>query len=323
MADSFSRQKISERFSRLLRKSTANEQGVTEIGLRQIYIIPSRYGVIFALMALLMLIGSINYNNNLGFLLCFLLISLALVSMLHTWRNLFQLQIKIRADEQVFSGQSYRVGIQISDLQQRQRPAIQADSKQAAVQKTDLRAGQSATLELRLPAGQRGWQNIPRLRLFTVFPLGLFHAWTWIYSPQKILVYPKPGELPGINELLDYRVASRGDRGRGADDFVALREYQIGDSPRHIYWPAIARSDSLLCKQFGGDRAEQIWLDWKTTQGDTESRLSQLCAGLLQADRQQWRYGLNLPGLSINPDFGSKHLHRCLKMLALYPDYSA
>ena len=40
---------------------------------RRIYILPTRYGYLFALALLLMLSGSVNYNLSLGFVLTFLL----------------------------------------------------------------------------------------------------------------------------------------------------------------------------------------------------------------------------------------------------------
>jgi hypothetical protein len=58
---------------RFIRRCRCNDRDEAMIGTRQIYIIPSRYGFGYALLLLLMWIGSINYANNLGLLLTFLL----------------------------------------------------------------------------------------------------------------------------------------------------------------------------------------------------------------------------------------------------------
>ena len=49
---------------------------------RRIYILPTRQGMGFAAAVSVMLLGSINYDNALGYVLSFLLVSAALVSML-------------------------------------------------------------------------------------------------------------------------------------------------------------------------------------------------------------------------------------------------
>ena len=54
---------------------------------RRIFILPTRQGFLFAIVLGIMLIGSINYNNSLGYLLTFLLASVSVVSILYTYRT--------------------------------------------------------------------------------------------------------------------------------------------------------------------------------------------------------------------------------------------
>lgn len=93
--------------------------------------------------------------------------------------------------------------------------------------------------------------------------------------------------------------------------------------PRHLFWKAAAREQTLLVKQFGGDRADELWLDWKDLPGsDTEYRLSQLCRWVLDADQEQQRYGLRLPGTEIPIASGNTHKHRCLEALARFEQHA-
>ena len=98
-----------------------------------------------------------------------------------------------------------------------------------------------------------------------------------------------------------------------------------------VAWKQLARDDSLHSKQFSGARSAAIWLDWHAlpAQLDTEARLSQLCARVLQAEASASsgdtgsgpsaaRYGLRLPGHCINPDQGAAHRAACLQALALF-----
>jgi uncharacterized protein (DUF58 family) len=88
---------------------------------------------------------------------------------------------------------------------------------------------------------------------------------------------------------------------------------------RHINWKAYAREAGLLVKQFGTTRAPELWISWhSTTERDTESRLSQLCRWLLDADAAGLAYGLQMPGLRIEPARGEAHRRHCLEILALH-----
>jgi uncharacterized protein (DUF58 family) len=125
--------------------------------------------------------------------------------------------------------------------------------------------------------------------------------------------------MSGRTEPPAYGREEVGDRGVGADDFVGLRGYHAGDSLRHVDWKALARGRGLLSRQFGGDRADQVWIDWEGWPGlETEARLSRLCRCILDAARSQVDYGLRLPGREIEPAHGTAHEHRCLAALARF-----
>ena len=65
----------------------------TVLGRRQLYMLPTRHGLLFALVLAVLLLAAINYGNGLAYALTFLLASVAVVSMLHTHRNLHRLRI--------------------------------------------------------------------------------------------------------------------------------------------------------------------------------------------------------------------------------------
>jgi uncharacterized protein (DUF58 family) len=106
----------------------------------------------------------------------------------------------------------------------------------------------------------------------------------------------------------------------GNDDFSGLRAYQRSDSPRHVAWKAVARSDDMLTKQFTGEAAAELWLDSRlnTAALGLEQRLSRLAGWVLLAERDGSFYGLRLPGVEIAPARGDAHCAACLQALALY-----
>ncbi|MEW7979426.1 MAG: DUF58 domain-containing protein [Candidatus Sedimenticola endophacoides] len=264
-----------------------------------------------------MLIGSINYANNLGFLLTFLLTGLGVVAIYHTWANLAWVELFPGRCEPVFAGQQAHFEIRLENRRRTPRPGIQLQLGASDPATCDL-TGQT-TLILPLASTRRGHLTLPRFTLSTRYPMGLLRAWTYIELDQCCLVYPRPGPRIPAADTPDYSRSQRGDRGVGVGDFVGLRPYRDGDSIKHIHWKALARERGLLTKQFGGDRSERRWLDWDALAGlDTEQRLSALCRGVIDATQQQLEYGLRLPGTEIPPGRDPAHRQRCLRALALY-----
>ena len=288
---------------------------------RRIFIIPSKTGLLFAVVLGLMLIGAINYNLSLGHALVFLLGGLGLVAMVHTFRNLVTLRLTPGRAEPVFAGETARFTVHLENTRQQPRRALDLAFGQNETISTNIPANASTTVAVPCPTKARGLLAPGRITLSTRYPLGLFYAWSYPHPPLNCLVYPKPIETPLPHASA---VADTGQRQgeHGQEDFTGLRQRQPNDSPRHIAWKAVARnidSSPLLIKQFAGGAAEELWLDLALTTGnDLETRLSILTGWVIAAERLHARYGLRLPGREIAPDQGNKHRDSCLEALALY-----
>lgn len=303
---------------RFLRFAPADDKGRAWITPRRIYIFPTAYGFAFGALLMVMLLGSINYDNNLGFLLTFLLAGIGLVTIIHTWRNLLGLELTPGRVEPVFAGQQACFEINLDNRRRGPRPGIQLQIKGYSAVIADLAGGSTGSLTLCKPSTQRGELPLQRFSVSTHYPLGLLRAWSYVELDIHCLVYPAPGPRMPQSDAPDYTQSQSGDRGVGADDFVGLRQYRQGDPPGHIDWKTLAREKGIHTKMFGGDRSERRWLDWGMLSGDVESRLSCLCRGILNACDQQLEYGLRLPDGEISPARGQIHRHHCLAALARF-----
>lgn len=288
---------------------------------RRIYILPTRYGLLFGLLTFVMLIGATNYNNSTGFLLGFLLIGTALVSILHAYHNMLRLSLQAGRSSAVFCGETALFSVVIDNARGPGRIGVGLNLKGQPPVFTDVAAGARIALDLALPATRRGRLPIGTLTVFTRYPLGLFRAWSQLRLDAQCLVYPAPA--PRIDVPAAHRTSGGTRRAQrpGSDDFMGLRNYHPGDSPRHIDWKAAARGRTLLTKTFGDNTGEEVWLDWHDYPGrDTETRLGQLCRGVLWAEESGHAYGLRLPGATLAAAHGEEHKHRCLQALALYEE---
>jgi uncharacterized protein (DUF58 family) len=301
------------------RRARADGRGGAVIRPRSLYIMPTRQGVLLALVLLLMLAGSINYGSNLGHLVTFLLGGIWLSVILHTWRNLLGITLQPGQAAPVFAGQDAMFQILIENPSRLDRFGVSLRLHKLRGDSADLPQGESKVLQLPVATDRRGILQLTEVSLHTVYPLGLFQAWSYATLDLSCMVYPRPASYGTPPMETCYSPSDNGDKGVGVDDFIGLRSYRRGDSPRHIDWKAYARQRGLLSKQFGGDRTERLRLDWDLLPPvDKEQRLSLLCRLILQADGQSLSYGLRLPGLSIEPGLGERHKHRCLAALATF-----
>lgn len=295
------------------------EPGTIFLLQKRVYILPTRPGLSYALALAVMLIGSINYNLSLGYILTFLLASMGLVAILHTFRNLVHLHITPGRAEPVFAGEIAWFELFVENRSGYERCSLSLWHQGKATQ-CDVASGRGTTVSIPAAAQKRGWLAPGRITMDTRFPLGLLRAWSYIQPDMRCLVYPKPddGLLP-----LPEPSGGRGEKrvsGGGSDDFAGLRPYQTSDSPRHIHWKAAARGRGLQTKVFSGRAAAELWLDWNELPAnlDLEAKLSRLTRWVLSADRDGLRYGLRLPALELAPDAGEPHRLNCLRALALY-----
>ncbi|WP_437884061.1 DUF58 domain-containing protein [Pseudomonas sp. LRF_L74] len=290
-----------------------------QLNQRRIFIMPTRVGAGFACILLMTLLAGINYENSLAYALTFLLGSVFVVAILHTYRNFSGLILKAGRSGPVFVGEQARFQVRLESAG-REHQAISIGWPQACVQTLDVPAAGGSECELDLPAARRGWLRPDRLRVESRFPLGILVAWSWVDLDQAVLVYPRPleGDLPLSAGGEDDQEQGTRAMGQGADDYQGLRVYQPGDNRRRLHWKAYSRGQGLLVKDFAAVTGRELWLDYFALGGDMESRLSLLCYWVLQLDRRQQPYGLRLPGLQLQADMGQGHREACLRALALY-----
>lgn len=300
---------------------TPPERGTVVLVHRRVYILPARLGWTFAATVAILLIGSINYALSLGFALTFLLGGIGLAGMVHTARNLARIGVSAGRAEPVFAGEAAQFRLYLDARGAFERPAILARHHGSGAQLViDIPAGALAEVVLAVPAPQRGWLPLGRVMLETRFPLGLFRAWSYVEPDARCLVYPKP-ERAALPPLVPNEAAgAMRSPTPGNEDFAGLRGYQPSDSPRHVAWKAAARSGEMLTKQFTGEAAAELWLDWRSIAPNfgIEERLSRLAGWVLAAERMGAHYGLRLPGVEIAPARGDAHRAACLKALALF-----
>jgi len=287
---------------------------------KRIFIMPSAAGFGFLLLLCIILLLGINYQNNLAYGVVFLLLSLLLIVIIHTYSNLSGLTISFVRGHPCFVGENAAFELQLSPAAGRQYHSLQLSWQSGSETALDLPDCGDGTVTLYLPAPQRGVLSAGELLIQTYYPLGLIKAWSWLDADLQALVYPRPVAGGSLTETASANGDGNETGQTGAQEFVGLEQYQQGMSPRHIAWKQYARGQGLLAKQYVDYADKNCWLSWQLwPELDAEARLSRLTWWTLQLEKQGAVYGLNLPHIEIEPGRGELHRNRVLQTLALFP----
>jgi uncharacterized protein (DUF58 family) len=296
------------------------EAGVIVLVQRRVFILPTRQGLTFAAVLLLMLAGSVNYNLSLGFVLTFLLGALAINAMIYTFRNLANLRVSGGRARPVYAGDTARFTVNLENGADAERYSIGLTHDRNQAEFIDVPARSTTAAAVSIAAPRRGILRPGRLTLFTRYPLGLYYAWAYLELDMHCIVYPKPAP-PGLP--LPLAASNTGDgaeRGQGQEDFAGLRQFHRGDSPRHIAWKVAARDQGLFTKQFSGRADTELWLDWERVPPalGVEEKLSRLARWVLDAHAAGLSFGLRIPGRTVDIATGEMQREHCLEALALF-----
>jgi len=310
---------LNARAAEWMRRRQGADQLPVTLERRRLYILPTRGGLAFAALLFLMLLAGLNYTNSVALFLTFLLTGFALVVMQQCHRNLLGTEVIAALAPPAFARSTGALQLTLGNGGAVPRVFLEARLPHGSLLTADLAPRLQRRLELPLAAPVRGVVRIGRVRLSTAHPFGLFRAWTWVHTEVTMLVYPHPhGALPMPTDSARAAGARR-HSGAGADEWVGLRPFRDGDSPRQVDWKAYAREAPLLVKEYVQGASELRMFEFaQLAHLDQEARLSQLARWVVDAEARGERYGLILPGVRLAADRGPEHRHRCLAALALF-----
>ncbi len=298
---------------------------------RNVYILPTRPGLMLALTLLVLLVASINYQLNLGYLLTFLLAGSAVTGMHVCHGTLRGLAMNLIAPSPQYAGAAAIFDVNLTNTRRSIRHSIGLSVLNPVDANnglhwvwTDVPAEGSSTVQVAFTPARRGLHRLPTLTAETRFPLGTFRVWTVWRPAAQVLVYPAPERTPPPLPAGEPRsgAASATARVQSSGDFDGVRSYRRGDPLKLVMWKKAAKADDqgngLVVRDAQQAQRHELWLDFVQAGSlDTEGRLERLCAWVLRADKLGLSYGLRLPGMELKPSSGEAHKGQCLEALAL------
>ena len=312
------RRALSRRYRRWIERRVGTV-AVARLDRRRLYIFPSAAGFGFLALAGALWLLATNFENNLVFLLCFMLLALFVVGIHFTHATLSGLEIRPVRAQSVFQGEAAAVELCLSQRKPRRREQIALRFDGGDAQLVSLERAGDTFVTVLAPTARRGYLDPGLLTLESVYPVGLLRVWTHVRFRFDAAVYPRPvadsARRPGRRGFGEGHYTGV----TGSDDYVGLKTFEPGESLRHVAWKQYAREQGLWSKQYGDPVDSRVWIDWDDYAGlDTEQRLARMCGQACACDAAGHVYGLRLPGAGRAPDRGPAHRQAVLRQLALY-----
>ncbi len=285
--------------------------------LNNLYVLPTRAGLLFLLVAFLIWLLGTNYQNNLILALAYLQVSLLVVVIFKTYQNLAGIEVRVIGSAPNFVNSPVGFTLQVRSPNPKGADNVCLKLERGAQEWVQLPPDSSQRVNLSMIGRRRGVLRPDRLLVKSVYPLGLVQCWSWLNLEAQVLVYPQPkaSAFPAHHHGSE----EEGHNGQKieSEDVVGLRSYQHGDSLRQIAWKHYARDKGLYRKELAQYSESDSWLDWQDFyRGEQEICLSQMSYWVQELSQLHRSFGLRLPGLLLEPAAGELHRIRALSALA-------
>ena len=260
----------------------------------------------------------------------FLLVSIFVVSIYHTFYNISRLKIQYHGCDDVFAGGEAYFSFIVSSGKSRWSNGIMLSwykirkqmkgTQEKELGLVDVPSGdEQSTVIVPLTTSFRGELRPKRMLVESFFPLGIIRCWSWLTWDVSTIVYPAPQQHSRIPSIVADELGDGLHPTRGGEDFSGLKDYQLGDTIKHIAWKVYAKGKGLYKKEFDQSVSTEHWLVFDSLDGlNTEERLSDMCFWALFFSQKDDVFGVKLNGQTIAPNKGDDHLRQVLHALACF-----
>ena len=289
----------------------------------KIFILPTREGVIFLSIGVVLFIIALAYTHNLAFSAAAVFMSIVMISAFFTNNNLSMLELR---GVQGVGGESGKAELNVAVLNKskHQRFCLEASLAGFHSLPISLEPGEGGTLSIPLK-GERGLYRYERVTLSTKFPFGLFCSWRNYRVSGAVFIYPafkgnlalpvfQGGDLKG-GMPTSLEVES------GSEEFFGHQRYREEDSLYRLDWKAYARERGLWSKIFKDPSSPRLGIDYERIPlKNREEKLSQMAQWIDQAETLGAFYRVYIEGVDLPEEWGRgmKYFRDCMEALSVW-----
>lgn len=287
-----------------------------------IYSVPHRSGVVWAIVAIIVLAWSVNTANNMGILLGSILGVAGIYGSLMPAGRLVGLSLVSVHAEPVHAGSPVQLRLRFRSKRNPDGLMVEAGENFEPIVFNQSGTGEAS---LSVMAKERGVYSCPLLKISTRRPFGFSVAWMKMWPSGEIVVWPQPEssgpDCPGgLGQHQNQETVSRNRNVAQPEEWSWLREYRTGDRLRDMDWKRVARTGSYWVRQYDAPPGGHMDIRWVDTEGmPHEARIRRLARWILDAERQGRTSSLSLPAQTVPTGKGLLHRAQCLTALARLP----
>ena len=259
---------------------------------------PTKFFLYLVLIIVGLFMQAYMHNYNIVYLMMFFLVGVTGAASLYGVYNLYYVKASLLSQDRFFANATSSYALSIinpSESSVYDINVLLEDTKQVK-HIASIKANDTATISLHSLFAQRGEAELPKLELNSLFPLPHEIKYKRITINESILVYAQP---KGVS-LFDFYSIDDSRNGE-ISEFDGIKDFIQGENISSIHWASLAKSDSLKSKNFlYEENKKTLHFDFATLDGNVEEKLSQLTLWVLECEKNQLDFTLEINSLTLD-----------------------
>lgn len=218
----------------------------------------TREGKVYVFLCLAIGVASINTGSNLLFLLLSVMLSIIISSGILSETGLRDLKVERLDIPKAYCNELFLYRFEVEN-KKKFFPAFCINIREEEIDGYSpfvfrLNPGDIGRPFARAVFMKRGIHNLQKVTLESTYPFGFFKKSKTISLPGSVMVLPLIKNVPekifiARREINEKKISSGLSR-RSEEYFFGLKEYRIGENPRHIYWESLAKYKEPMIKEY-------------------------------------------------------------------------
>ena len=255
----------------------------------------TRYSAVVVVLLFGLFLEAYMHDFNLVYITLFFMFSLAFSAGPIGILNLGHLEASYVPSGRLFAHQESHLSMQIYNDSMSTSWSIMLRHEDASVPLNQLKGERSTILHLPVTPNKRGSFTHKGCYLESKYPLSTVRLVMKINETFSGIVYPEPKGIP-LHSFLQQEEKHYGEE----KEFDGLRDYDGSQKLSHIHWASVAKGD-LSVKVFSKEtQTPKLIFNFYTAATDDESRLSQLSLWVLECEKQNLPFMIQMPNRVLN-----------------------
>ena len=265
----------------------------------QIYSRIDQHATAFSAVVVALLFGlfleAYMHDFNLVYITLFFIFSLAFSAGPIGILNLGHLEAKYLRSGRLFALHEGHISIEIFNNSATTSWSVTLHDENTSVPLEQIKGDTSKILQLPVMPNKRGTFIHQNAYLESKYPLSTVRLVMKIKEYYECIVYPEPKGLP-LESFLRQEETYYGEE----KEFDGLREYDGSQKLSHIHWASVAKGE-ISVKVFSKEtQTPKLIFNFYTVAKEDEARLSQLCLWVLECEKKNLPFVIQMPNKLLN-----------------------